>query len=230
MSSIDTVAARWRVVIVLDDAFDAAQCKRDLAQQMRARAGVVVIGGPVSAAYDVGSWLLGSQHSGESPLTALAGDRVAAEAAAQVARQVLNQNRKTGRVLVECWRPVTKQWQDASSVSDGDLAEEHDYQQREDRRLSAETGVPQWRVRVDLRTHRDTVTLARRLSIDGLHVTRDWKAVLAGADCEDDALRLAENIRHNSPSGAEVFVERADALGTPDLAPPGGMAGPPGFW
>jgi hypothetical protein len=227
VSSIENVAARWRVVIDLDDAFDSDECKRDLAREMRDSAGVVVVGGPTSGAYHVGAWLLGSRYSSESPVTALAGDRESAEAAARVAQQVMNQDRKTGHISVQCWRPITRQWEDASAVSDRDLAEEHDYQQREDRRLSAETGVAQWRVRVDLRTHRDTVALARRLSIDGFHVSHDGTTVQASADCEGDALRLAENIRQLAPSGAEVFAERADAVGTPDMAPPGGLADPP---
>lgn len=110
-------------------------------------------------------------------------------------------------------RPAKGRWEDASAVSEGDLAEERDYQQREDRRLSAEAGVAQWRVRVDLRTHCGTVALAQRLSSDGHQVDQRWKSVVAGADSEGDAHRLAEEVRHYAPSDAEVYAERAD---TPD--------------
>jgi hypothetical protein len=108
---------------------------------------------------------------------------------------------------------VKGQWEDASAVSERDLAEEHDYQQRQDRRVSAETGVAQWRVRVKLRSHRNTVALARRLSSDGHQVDQGWTSVVASADCEDDAHRLAEQTQLYAPSGAEVLAERAD---TPD--------------
>jgi hypothetical protein len=154
----------------------------------------------------LGAWL----DSGESPVSAYTDDRVAAEAAARVAREVAGQHGLAARVSVECWRPVARRWEDASAVSQRDLAEEHDYQQREDRRRSAETGVAQWRVRVELRTHRDTVALAQRLSRDGHQVDQGWKSVLAGADSEDDAHRLAEKTQQGVPSDAEVHAERAD--------------------
>lgn len=117
-----------------------------------------------------------------------------------------------------------KQWEDASAVSQGDLDEERDHQQQEDRRLSAETGVARWRVHVELRTHRDAVALASRLSSDGHQVDQGWKSVMAGADTEEDARRLAEKTRHYAPSDAEVHAERSD---TPDwssgpFVPPSG--------
>jgi hypothetical protein len=108
---------------------------------------------------------------------------------------------------------VKKQWEDTSAVSQRDLDEEHDYQQREDHHLSAETGAARWRVRVELRTHRDTVALARRLSSEGHQVDQGWKSVAASADTEDDAHRLAEKTRQYAYSDAEVHAERAD---TPD--------------
>ena len=113
-------------------------------------------------------------------------------------------------VSVECWRPVKKRWEDASAVSERELADEHDDQQREDRRLSAETGIAQWRVRVELRTHRDTVVLAQRLSADGHQVHQTWKSVVAGAETEDDARRLADKAKGYAPAGAEVRAERTD--------------------
>ena len=121
---------------------------------------------------------------------------------------------------------MTKRWEAASAVSQRELAEERDYQQREDRRLSAETGVAQWRVRVELRTHRDTVTLAERLSSDGHQVNQSWKSVVASADSEDDAHRLAEKTRQYAPSDAEVHAERAD---TPLYSGEDSAAGPLDF-
>jgi hypothetical protein len=100
---------------------------------------------------------------------------------------------------------------DASAVSEAALADERDYQRREERRLSAETGIARWRVRVDLRTHRDALALGQRLSNDGRQVEQRWKYVVARADSEDDALGLAERIRQDAPPGAEVLTHRADA-------------------
>jgi hypothetical protein len=208
------VTDRWRVVIVLGEAAGAGRSglwrfKRDVAREMGDRTGgaVVVVGAPSSGPVGrLGTWLT----SGESPVSAYTGDRAAAEVAARAAREVAGQHGLAARVSVERWHPVTGQWEDASAVSQRDLAEEHDDQQREDRRRSAETGVAQWRVRIELRTRRETVALAQRLSSDGHQVDQGWKSVVAGADSEDDAHRLAEKTQQYAPSDAEVHVERAD--------------------
>lgn len=212
--SIAAVTDRWRVVIVLGDTAAAGRSrlsrfKRDVAREMQDRIGgaVVVVGVPSSGPVGrFGTWLV----SGESPVSAYTDNGAVAEAAARVAREVAGQHGLAARVSVECWLPAERRWEDASGVSQRDLAEEHDYQQREDRRLSAETGVAQWRVRVELRTHRDAMALAQRLSSDGHQVDQGWKSVLAGADSEDDAHRLAEKIQQYAPSDAEVHTERAD--------------------
>jgi hypothetical protein len=224
------VADKWRVVILPGDAAGAGRSglwrfKRDVAREMPDRTGgaVVVAGAPSPGLVSrLRAWL----DSGESPVSAYTHDRAAAEAAARVAREVAGQHGLAARVSVECWLPVERRWADASAVSQRDLAEEHDHQQREDRRLSAETGVAQWRVRVELRTHRDAVALAQRLSGDGHQVDQGWNSVLAGADSEDDAHRLAENIQQYPPPGAEVHAERAD---TPIYTGEDNAGGPSGF-
>lgn len=181
----------------------------------RSGGAVVVVGAP-------GSGLSGSLrarlNSGESPVSAYTDNRAAAEAAAGVAREVAGQHGLPVRVSVECWHPVKRQWEDASALSDRDLAEARDYQQREDRRRSAETGVAQWRVRVELRTHSDAVAVAQRLTSEGHQFGQGRETVVASADSEDDAHRLAETIQQYAPSDAEVHVERADTpTGTPDV-------------
>lgn len=184
---------------------------------------MVVTGAPGSGLIArLGAWLV----SGESPVSAYTDNRAAAEEAARAAREVMGQHGLAARVSVECWRPVKRRWEDASAVSQRDLAEERDYQQREDRRRSAETGVAQWRVRVDLRTHRDTVALAQRLSSDGHQVDQGWKSVVASAGSEDDAHRLAEKTQQYAPSDAKVHAERAD---TPVYTGDDFAAGPTDF-
>jgi hypothetical protein len=220
------VAEKWRVAIVLSDAAGAGRsgvrrCKRDVAREIQDRTGgaVVVTGAPAPG-------LMARFGSGESPLSAYTDNRAAAETAARVAREVTGQHGLTAQVSVECWRPAAKRWEDASAVSQQDLDDERDDQEQEDRRRSAETGVAQWRVCVELRTHRDAVALAQRLSSDGHQVSQSRKSVVASADSEDDARRLAEKAQQYAPSGAKVNAERADtpvytgedpASGPPDL-------------
>jgi hypothetical protein len=220
----------WRVAVVLSDAAGAGRSglwrgKRDVAREMRDRTGGAVVVAGVPGAGPIAR--LGARlDSGESPVSGYTDNRAAAEEAARVAREVAGQHGLTARVSVECWHPVENRWADASAVSERDLAEERDYQRREDRRRSADTGVTQWRVRVELRTHRDTVALAARLSADGHQVEQGWKSVLVGADCEDDAQRLAENTRQYVPADADVHAERAD---TPVYSGEDWAAGPLDF-
>lgn len=162
--------------------------------------------------------------SGESPVSAYTDNRAAAETAARVAWEVTGQHGLTAQVSVERWRPVEKRWEDASAISQSDLDDERDYQEQEDRRRSAETGVAQWRVCVELRTHRDTVALAERLSRDGHQVSQGRKSVVASADTEDDARRLAEKAQQYAPSGAKVNAERVD---TPAYTGEDPASGPP---
>jgi hypothetical protein len=201
------VAEKWRVCVILDNSTGAGRSslrryKRDLAREMQERTGAIVVG---------------TGDSGQSPVFAYTPSRAAAEAAAQLAWEVTGQHGLTARVVVEAWRPVAEKWEDASTVSERDLAEERDYQQREDRRVSAQTGVARWRVRVELRTHRAAVALAQRLSGDGHQVDRGRRSVMARADSEEDARRLAEVVKHYAPSDAEVLAERAD---TPEWSAP----------
>jgi hypothetical protein len=50
------------------------------------------------------------------------------------------------------------------------------------------------------------VALAERLSAEGHAITRGWKFLVAGADAEDDAHRLAETIRMYVPADTNVHV------------------------
>jgi hypothetical protein len=156
----------------------------------------------------LGAWL----DPGTSPVFAYVATREAAEEAGQVAREVTGKRGLAASVSVECWHPLEELWADASTEARHNLAEEarikHDHQQREDRRKSAETGVALWQVRVELRTHRDTVALAQRMSADGRPIEKGWKFIVAGASCEGDAHRLAEVIRLYAAADAEVHVRR----------------------
>lgn len=223
--SVAIVAEQWRAVIVLDDArADKSsamwRCKRDLAREVtdRTSGAAIVVGVPSSRlkAWTL-AWAASTRVAGKSPVCAYTSNRAAAEAAAQAARDVAGQHGTSARVSIEYWRPVKRKWEDASAISESDLSEDRHFQQREDRHLSME-GAPQWWVRVELRTHRHAVALAQRLSDDGHHVDQSlktgWKTVLASAETEDDARRLAEKAKQYAPDDAAVFAERS---GTQDL-------------
>lgn len=237
------MAEEWRVTIALDGAPDTERaawrrCMLDVAREMRERSeGAVAV--PALPGSGLISRLRARFDLAESPVVAYADSRGAAELAARVAEEVTGQRGVAVSISVACWRPVRRRWEDAATVSRRDLAKElrslHEYKQREDRRLSAETGVAQWRVRVELHNHRDTVALAQRLSADGHHLHQAWKSVVADADSEDDAHLLAEKVQRYAPADAKVHAERAVTTVPPPSgesrpygAPPD-MPPPPGF-
>lgn len=225
------MAEEWRVTIVLDDAPGAegstdgaagmtsrkmrkrdrgrVRRTRDLAREMRNRLDGGIVAPDVPSG--VGFFPLFARLSSldGSPVRVYVDTREAAEAAAQVAREVGGQRGLSVDVSVECWHPREERW-DAAAISRHDLAEEerisHQRQQQEERRASTETGIAQWQVRAELGTHRDTVTLAERLSAEGHVIARGWKFLVVGADSEDDAHRLAEKIRMYSPADAKIHV------------------------
>jgi hypothetical protein len=195
--SAATEAQEWRVTVALHGAPGAdryRQRRRDAAEDMRDRLSGAVV------------------EDGESPVRVYVDSRETAEAAAQTAREVTSQHGLSADVSVDCWHPLEELWADAATASRHNLAEEarisHDHKQQEDRRRSAETGIAQWQVWVELRAHRDTVALAKRLSADGQSIVRRWKSLVAGAASEDDAYHLAETIQMYTAADAEVHVKR----------------------
>lgn len=132
-----------------------------------------------------------------------------AEAGGQIGHEVAGARGLAADVTVECWHPREERW-DAAPISQDDLAEEervsHEHEQQRQRRRSAETGIAQWQVRAELGTHDGTVALAQRLSAEGHSIDRGWKFVVAGADSEDDAHRLADKIRMYTAADAKIHV------------------------
>jgi hypothetical protein len=59
-------------------------------------------------------------------------------------------------------------------------------------------------VRVDVRSHRDVVALARYLAAQGWRVRRRRRHLLVGADCEDDAEGLVRELSGDSGADAET--------------------------
>jgi hypothetical protein len=84
--------------------------------------------------------------------------------------------------------------------------------------------VAAWQVRVDLSSHHEVNALADRLTSGGWPVVRRRRYLVAGADCEDDADRLAQEIQGYAGSGAAVRVRKTVLWmpGSADLAPPMG--------
>jgi hypothetical protein len=125
-----------------------------------------------------------------------------------------------GQVQTELrrWHPVAEEWedpdaplpQDESGIS-AEHAERIAEEREESQELTRELGAPEWEVRVECQSHRDTVALAERLEGEGLAPLRRWRYLLVGAHDEDAARELADRLTGESGAGCTVTVEGTGA-------------------
>jgi hypothetical protein len=139
-----------------------------------------------------------------------AGDREQAERAETAIRSVAAEHGWDVEAELKRWHPTAEEWEDPDKPlpqSDADRAAEHAALLAKEREESAERGYPEYEVRVESRSHRDTVELANRLRDEGVPVVRRWKYLLAGALDEDSANALADRLRAEAPPGSTVTAE-----------------------
>ena len=150
--------------------------------------------------------------AGDTQIFLYAGDESAARDADRVARDVLAGHGIAAESAVHRWHPIEERWEDPDVPMPRTEAER---QAEHQRLLDAETaesqatGIPQWDVRVELRSHRQAVTLAHKLQSEGRGVVRRWKFLIVGASNEDEARELAGQIRREAPPDAAVTVEQS---------------------
>jgi hypothetical protein len=108
------------------------------------------------------------------------------------------------------WHPVAENWEEPDvplPESDAAVAAEHAEAIATERERLAETGEPEYEVRVELPSHDDAARLADRLRAEGLPAVRRWKYLVVGAADEDEAKELAQRLELQAPSGSEVSAE-----------------------
>jgi hypothetical protein len=136
-------------------------------------------------------------------------------------------------VAIDRWHPVEERWEDATVALPSTAAEREAEQERRDADEDAEaraSGEAPWEVRIEFAEHDDATAFADRLEQEGYEVVRRWTFLLIGADDEDAARELAERIRQEAPSGAQIEVEPGsgpvwDVYGNNPFAFFGGLAG-----
>ena len=149
----------------------------------------------------------------------------AAGQAERVAQSVLAQGTVTPDFQLEHWDPLQEEWRDTAAepldaaTEPTDATEPADYEDEEravheelqerERQRSIATGVAAWQVRVDLSSHRRVVDLAERLTSEGWPVVRRRRFLIAGANCQDDADGLAQEIQGYIGAGAAIRVEQS---------------------
>lgn len=196
----------WRVTATFDDPAPAKRAARELSgheveAQVRQRLGARV----AVAVTDLHLYLC-------------TGTRDGAVAAEEAIRVVLAAHRLRGSVVTHFWDPSIDRWiNSADSVPDDTgltlVLDKRRYgSAREvaaDTRIADATGSATWEIRVNLASHHDAVSFARRLKAQGHPPVRRWRHLLVGARNQDEAQALAAAIHAQAPPWAVISVLRA---------------------
>jgi len=190
----------WRVTISLTDPDQVEQARRSFStheadEDARRRLGRSIAVG-----------------AGDSQIFLYAGTEVAARDAEQVAREILARQGIQAEFALHRWHPIEEEWENADVAMPQTEAERQaEHQRLEDAETveSIATGTAQWEARVEFPSHHEAVALADKLRSEGRTVIRRWKFLVVGANNEDDARALAEQIRREAPPDALVQAEHS---------------------
>ncbi len=139
-----------------------------------------------------------------------AGTREQAEAAREEAAKVASENGWSPEINLSHWHPDAETWEDPDKpLPDDDAARaaEHAELVAAERKAVEAGAPPQYEVRVDLPSHRDTVHFDEMLEAEGLPAVRRWKYLVVGATDADSAQQLATRLEGEAPAGSKVTVE-----------------------
>jgi hypothetical protein len=148
----------------------------------------------------------------DSQIFLYAGSEIAAREAEQVARDMLAERGIEAEFALHRWHPIEGEWEDpgvAMPRSDAERQAEHQRLEDDETAESLASGYGQWEVRVEFGSHHAAVALADHLRSEGKAVVRRWKFLVVGANNEDDARQLAEQIRQETPPDATVSAEHS---------------------
>jgi hypothetical protein len=151
------------------------------------------------------------------------GARESALEAERVVRSVVGEHGIAAEYTIHRWHPEEERWEPeevALPTTEARHEAEHERLEEDEAEESEELGEALWEVRIELDSHRDAVALADRIESEAddllagytISVVRSWKYLLIGADNEDQAREIAEQLRGQLPAGAELKVEPSGAL------------------
>jgi hypothetical protein len=143
-------------------------------------------------------------------LFSYAGTREQAERVEQLIRSLAQEHGWSLDYELKHWHPTAEEWEDPDvplPASDADRAAERAELMQREREESVAQGSPDYEVRVECPSHRETVELAEKLRGEGLACVQRWRYLLVGAADEDSANALAERLRAEAPAGSKVIAE-----------------------
>jgi hypothetical protein len=150
--------------------------------------------------------------AGDSQIFLYAGTELAARDAERVAREVLARQGIQAEFALHRWHPIEEDWETpdvAMPRTDAERQAEHERLEDAETAESLATGAAQWEARVEFPSHHEAVALADKLRSEGRTVIRRWRFLVVGANNEDDARELAEQIRREAPPDATVRAEHS---------------------
>ena len=150
--------------------------------------------------------------AGDSQIFLYTGSELAAREAERVARDVLAQHGIEAEFALDRWHPIEEEWENAEAAmprTDAEQQAEHQKLLAAETAESLATGSAQWEARVEFPSHHEAVALADKLRSEGRPVVRRWKFLVVGANNEDEARDLADQIRREAPPDATVRAEHS---------------------
>ena len=150
--------------------------------------------------------------AGDARIFLYAGTENAARDAERVARGILAQQGIEAEFALHHWHPIEEEWESpdvAMPQTEAERQAEHQRLEDAETAESLATGSAQWEARVEFPSHHEAVALASKLRAEGRTVVRRWRFLVVGANNEDDARALAEQIRQEAPPDATVSAEHS---------------------
>jgi len=190
----------WRVTITLANLADAEKTRQsflehEVEEDVRRKLGRNVAVG-----------------AGDSQIFLYAGTENAARDAERIAREILARQNIPAEFALHRWHPIEEEWEDPDvSLPQTEAERQEEHQRLEDAETaeSLTTGTAQWEARVEFPSHHEAVELADKLRSEGRTVVRRWRFLVVGANNEDDARALAEQIKREAPPDALVSAEHS---------------------
>lgn len=151
------------------------------------------------------------------------GTREAAREAERVVRGIVAGHGLEADYAIHRWHPEEERWE-AEDVglptTEAQHEVEHEHLEEDEAEESGDLGEALWELRIEFDSHRDAVETANRIESEAdellagytVSVVRHWRYLLIGADNEDQAREIAEQIGGQLPAGAELKVEPSGAL------------------
>jgi hypothetical protein len=153
--------------------------------------------------------------AGGAQIFLYAGTEIAARAAEQVARDELATRGIQAEFALHRWHPAEEEWENpdvAMPQAGAGQQEEHQRLLDDETGESLAAGTAQWQARVEFGSHHEAVAMAGKLRSEGRAVIRRWRFLVVGANNEDDAQQLAEQLRREAPPDATVRAEHSGVV------------------